>query len=83
MMIRLQSFGPECRALVIGSSGALGQAFCELLRGGPGCAALTELGRRTRPCLDLERPESIGAAAAAVADRGPFHLILLAIGRAA
>lgn len=79
-MIPMQSFGPEYRALVIGSSGALGQAFCELLRGDPGCAALTDLSRSTQPCLDLERPESIGAAAAAVADRGPFHLIVLATG---
>lgn len=79
-MIRLESFGDGYRALLIGSSGALGQAFCELLGNDPRCARVVELGRRTHPCLDLERPDSIGAAAKALADEGPFHLIVLATG---
>lgn len=79
-MLRLQSFGPAYRALVIGNSGALGQAFCEQLRNAPGCVLVTELGRSTIPALDLEDPASITAAAQSIAHNGPYHLIVLTSG---
>ncbi|MEH6563987.1 MAG: SDR family oxidoreductase [Halopseudomonas sp.] len=78
--LRLQSFGANYRALVIGSSGALGQAFCAQLRSDTGCAQVTELSRHTLPALDLTDPPSIAAAAQALADQGPYQLILLATG---
>jgi len=79
-MLRLQSFGEGYSALVIGSSGALGQAFCEALRSDPACAQVTELGRETLPKLDLECPDSIAVAAATLAQHAPYQLILLATG---
>ena len=65
--MQLTSFGDDYRALVIGSSGALGGAFCQLLRSDPACAEVVELGRRTTPGMDLQEPESIAAAAEALA----------------
>ncbi|WP_068829333.1 SDR family oxidoreductase [Pseudomonas sp. BMS12] len=68
------------RALVIGAGGALGGAFCQLLRADPRCAQLLELGRSTTPALDLEDPQSIASAAAEIGLQGPLQLILLATG---
>ncbi len=79
-MFRLQSFGTAYRALVIGNSGALGQAFCEHLRNDPGCAGVTELGRATTPAVDLEEPASIAAAAQSLAHQAPYQLIVLTSG---
>tara|TARA_B100002003_G_scaffold60968_1_gene56345 strand:- start:1849 stop:2547 length:699 start_codon:yes stop_codon:yes gene_type:complete len=78
--LQLTSFGDDYRALVIGSSGALGGAFCQLLRSDPACAEVVELGRRTTPGMDLQEPESIAAAAEALAGAAPFQLMLLATG---
>lgn len=80
LMIELRSFGDDYKALVIGSTGALGRAFCELLRSDPGCALVTELSRSTSPSFDLMDPDSIGVAAENLAARGPFQLIILATG---
>lgn len=79
-MLQLTSFGSGYRALVIGSSGALGQAFCQHLRRDPSCSLVTELGRTTDIHLDLEEPDSIASAAASLSNQAPFHLILLASG---
>ena len=72
----LTSLGSGYKALVIGASGAIGQAFCELLRADAHCASVRELSRSSAPALDLEDPASIAAAAAALADDGPYQLIL-------
>lgn len=72
----LTSLGSGYKALVIGASGTLGQAFCQLLRADPHCASVCELSRSSTPALDLEDPASIAAAAEALADEGPFQLIL-------
>lgn len=72
----LTSLGSGYKALVIGASGTLGQAFCQLLRADPHCASVCELNRSSTPALDLEDPASIAAAAEALADAGPFQLIL-------
>lgn len=76
----MASLGDGYRALVIGASGAIGAAFCALLRDDPRCARVVELGRRSSPRLDLEDPPSIAAAAHAVAVHAPFQLILHAAG---
>ncbi len=47
--LTLASFGDGYRALVIGASGALGTAFCQLLKQDPRCADVRALGRRTLP----------------------------------
>lgn len=72
----LTSLGSGYKALVIGASGTLGQAFCQLLRADDNCASVRELSRSSTPALDLEDPHSIATAAEALADSGPFQLIL-------
>lgn len=78
--LTLASFGDGYRALVIGASGALGTAFCQLLKQDPRCADVRALGRRTLPALDLERPETIASAAAELASEAPYQLIIHAAG---
>lgn len=74
--MNLTSLGNGYKALVIGASGTLGQAFCQLLRADDNCASVRELSRSSTPALDLEDPRSIATAAEALADAGPFQLIL-------
>jgi NAD(P)-dependent dehydrogenase (short-subunit alcohol dehydrogenase family) len=76
----MSSLGDGYRALVIGASGALGAAFCELFREDPCCSIVRELGRNSVPELDLEAPDSIARAAAELAEEAPYQLILHAAG---
>ncbi|MDD1001362.1 SDR family NAD(P)-dependent oxidoreductase [Pseudomonas sp. TNT2022 ID642] len=78
--LTLASLGDGYRALVIGASGALGTAFCQLLKQDPRCADVRALGRRTLPALDLERPETIASAATELAGEAPYQLIIHAAG---
>lgn len=68
------------RALVIGASGALGQAFVQLLQEDPRCAQVLGVSRQTTPGLDLLDELSIMACAQALTDQGPFHVVLDATG---
>ncbi len=69
------------RALVIGASGAIGAAFVQALRDDPRCALCVALHRRSSPlAIDFARPDSIAETAAALADQGPFQLIINAAG---
>ncbi|WP_047528735.1 SDR family NAD(P)-dependent oxidoreductase [Pseudomonas sp. 11/12A] len=77
---RMNSLGEGYRALVIGASGALGAAFCELLNEDPRCSVVRELGRNSAPGLDLEKPDSIARAAAELTEEAPYQLILHAAG---
>ena len=76
----MNSLGEGYRALVIGASGALGSAFCQLLNQDPQCAYVRELGRNSVPCLDLEDADSIASAAAELTEEAPYQLILHAAG---
>lgn len=76
----MNSLGEGYRALVIGASGALGSAFCQLLNQDPQCAYVRELGRNSVPCLDLEDADSIASAAAELTEEAPYQLILHATG---
>lgn len=78
--LTMASLGDGYRALVIGASGALGTAFCELLKQDPRCAGVRALGRHTVPELDLERPETIANAATELAAEAPYQLIVHAAG---
>ncbi|MBC8997296.1 SDR family oxidoreductase [Pseudomonas sp. N40(2020)] len=78
--LTMTSLGDGYRALVIGASGALGAAFCEWLKQDSRCAGVRELGRKTDPPLDLERPETIASAAAELATEAPYQLIVHAAG---
>ena len=68
------------RALVIGASGAIGGALLEQLRADPRCAAVVGVSRQSSPGLDLLSEPSIQACAQALAQQGPFHLVLDATG---
>ncbi|MCG2583583.1 SDR family NAD(P)-dependent oxidoreductase [Massilia sp. TS11] len=78
--LTLASLPTPFRALVLGSSGALGAAFVELLRAQPHCAEVVGLHRASSPALDFADEASIGAAAQALAGGPRFHLILNATG---
>ena len=68
------------RALVIGSSGALGQAFLKHFEGDVRCAQALGLSRSTHPDFDLNKAASIAQAAREMAPLGPFHIIVDATG---
>ena len=68
------------RALVLGARGAIGSAFVQQLRADVRCAEVVGLHRGSSPALDFDLEDSVGAAAEAVANRGPFHLLVNAAG---
>ena len=68
------------RAVVVGASGAIGGALVDALRGDPRCGAVEALSRASEPALDLTDEASVAAAAAALRERAPFHLVVCATG---
>lgn len=76
----LASFPEGFRALVIGASGGIGQAFVQALHAHPRCGMVVGLHRHSEPHLDLDDEASIDAAAASLSQGGKFHLILHAAG---
>lgn len=78
--LTLDSFPLGFRALVIGASGGIGQAFVQALRAHPRCAEVVGLHRRSQPRLDMDDEASIGQAADALRAGGTFHLIIHAAG---
>ena len=76
----MKSFPSGFRALVIGSSGAIGSAFASLLQAHPGCAGVDGIHRNSQPAIDFADEASIAAAAASLARHAPYHLIINAAG---
>ncbi|MFZ6864017.1 SDR family NAD(P)-dependent oxidoreductase [Undibacterium sp. Ji67W] len=76
----LDSFPPNLRALVIGSTGAIGAAFVRGIRAHRADAQVIELHRHSIPAIDFTNEQSIERAAQAVAPQGLFHLIINATG---
>ena len=68
------------RALVIGSSGTIGSAFLELLQSDPACEAVYGIHRNSAIPIDYEDLSTIESAAVALADQGPFQLIINTVG---
>ena len=68
------------RALVIGSSGAIGGALLLQLQTDVRCAGVWGVSRQSTPGLDLLSEASIAACAQDLAAQGPFHLVLDATG---
>ena len=66
--------------MVLGASGALGQAWLELLQADPRCAQVVGLSRQSDPPLVLEDEASLIACAHHLAPVGPLHLVLDATG---
>jgi len=76
----MHSLGSSYRAIVIGSTGAIGAGFVAALRQDPNCALVVEVSRRDMSGFALEEEASLAAAATACAVQGPFHLIVDATG---
>ena len=70
----------DYRALVIGSSGAIGRAFVEALHQDPRCMFVEALSRSESVGFDLLNPASLAAQAAVSAKHGPYRLIVDATG---
>ena len=68
------------RALVIGSSGTIGSAFMELLESNPSCSATYGIHRNSTTPIDYQDLGTIESAAIALANTGPFQLIINTIG---
>lgn len=76
----MNSFPEGFRALVIGASGGLGQAFVQVLQANPRCAEVVGVHRHSRPCIDFADEASVADAALVLAASGKFHLIINAAG---
>ena len=76
----MTNFPAGFRAVVVGASGGIGAAVLDLLKQSPTCAEAIGLSRTSTPGLDLEREDTIAAAARQIADGGPVHLIFVATG---
>ncbi|WP_333709877.1 SDR family NAD(P)-dependent oxidoreductase [Malikia spinosa] len=76
----MQSLRAGYSALVLGASGAIGQAFVTLLQSDPRCASVTALSRSSQPGFDLSDPASLERLALALAGQGPFQLVIDATG---
>ncbi len=66
------------RALVVGDTGAIGQAFAHALRADPRCFEVVCVSRRHPIAWDLRDPASIRALARYLP--GPFHMVVDATG---
>jgi len=76
----MQTLGHVYRAVVMGSSGAIGAAFVSALRTDPACAEVVEISRSLNPDFALEDEASIRLAANHAKANGPFALIVDATG---
>ena len=68
------------RALIIGSSGAIGSSFLEILKVNPSCEAVVGIHRNSNPSIDYKHMESIESAAQSLLGEPPFDLIINCIG---
>lgn len=78
--MKLALLPPSFRALIIGSSGAIGAAFEAALAARPDCGLVVGLHRNSNPAINFDDEGSIEDAAHAVAPLGPFHMIVNAAG---
>lgn len=77
-MTALRSLRPGYRALVIGASGAIGQAWVQALHDDPGCGHVQALSRGLPCAWDLSDEASLATLALHV--EGPLHLVVDATG---
>lgn len=78
MTVSMQSLSAGYRALVIGASGAIGQAFMQALETDPRCARVQALSRGQPMPWDLTDEASLAQLALQV--QGPVHLVVDATG---
>ena len=68
------------RALIIGSSGAIGSSFLKILQSNPNCERVIGIHRNSNPAIDYNHVESIQLASEVLSKEPPFHLIINCIG---
>lgn len=73
-------FDHPFRALVIGASGAIGQAFAAALAAEPNCVHVEQVSRRTMPGFDLLDEHSLQRCAASCLSAGPYQVVIDATG---
>jgi NAD(P)-dependent dehydrogenase (short-subunit alcohol dehydrogenase family) len=73
-------FDHDFKALVIGASGAIGQAFVDALRSDARCIHVETLSRSDGSGFDLQDTDRLAELAATMATHGPYHLIVDATG---
>lgn len=76
----MQSFPQGFRALVLGSTGAIGAAFVQCLQAEPRCDSVLGLHRHSDPAVDFDDEANVLRAAEVMQAQGPFHLIINAAG---
>lgn len=76
----MQSLPDAYRAVVLGASGAIGQALWQQLQSDPRCAVVLGLSRQSTPGFDLLDEASMAACAQSLQGQAPFHLVLDATG---
>jgi NAD(P)-dependent dehydrogenase (short-subunit alcohol dehydrogenase family) len=76
----MKSLPEGYRAVIIGETGGIGTAFKALLANDPACSEVIGYSRHSNPPLDVEKEETIAAAAAATIGNGTVHLIIDATG---
>ena len=79
-MISLQTLPNDYRAVIIGASGGIGGALCDILRSDPHCGEVIGFSRSGAPKLDLIDEASIESAARHAGENGPVHLLICASG---
>lgn len=77
-IIRMHSLREGYRALVIGASGSIGQAFVQALRADPRCGHVQAFSRGDPLAWDLSDEASLATLAAQA--EGPLHLVVDATG---
>ena len=73
-------FPQNFKSLVVGSGGALGNAFVDYLKTETSCGHVARLSRSDGSGFDLENPESIESVVQGLREQGPFHLVVDATG---
>lgn len=68
------------KALVIGATGAIGQAFLEAFHTDSNCTHVEPVSRNTHAGFDLLIPESLRTQASVSSQRGPYEIIIDATG---
>ena len=76
----MDSLQPNYRALIIGSSGAIGTAFAAALRQDPNCLEVVEFNRSSSAGFELTNELSIEQSFVHFKDEGSFSLIIDATG---
>jgi len=79
-VFQMKSFQRPFRALVLGSSGTIGSALCDLLGQIPNCTEVIGLSRSSSPAIELTNESSLRAAAQSKTMGETFHLIIDATG---